>query len=75
MLHCQILPPPPIVADTILDVALISYNRPESAFKFEVCSDEPQYELLQLLAHSAEQVIAALSTNSSPEAVIYSLPL
>ena len=75
MSHCQILPPPPTVEDTMGDVALTPYNRPESAFNFEGCQEAPQRGLPSLLPHSPPSVAAALSPDSSSEPVIHSVPL
>ena len=75
MLHRQILPPPATVEDAMDDVALIPYNRPESAFNFEEWQ-EPQHRVLpQLLRLSSQQATAVPSTVSSPEAVIDSVPV
>ena len=57
------------------DVALTLYNRPEPAFNFEGCQEALQRGLPLLLPHSTTSVAAAPSTDSSPEAVIYSGPL
>ena len=57
------------------DVALIPYNRPESAFNFEGWQETPQRGLPSLLSRSPPSVAAALSTDSSPEAVIHSVQL
>ena len=75
MSHCQILPPPPTVEDAIGDVELIPYTRPDSAFNFEGWQEAPQRGLPSLLPRSPSSVAAAPSTESSPEAVIYSVPL
>ena len=57
------------------NVALIHYNRPELAFTFEQKQEELHCELLQSLQHFLPEATAALSTNSSLEAVIYSILL
>ena len=57
------------------DVALTPYNRTESAFNFEGWQEAAQRGLLSLLSCSSPSVTAAPSTNSSPEAVIHSVPL
>ena len=75
MSHHQILPPPPTVEDTMDDVALTLYNRPESAFNFEGWQEQPQRVLRSLLPRSPPQATAAPSTDSSPEVVIHSAPL
>ena len=75
MSHRQILPPPPTVEDGMDDVALTPYNRPECAFNFEGWQEAPQRGLLSLLRRSPPSVAAAPSTESSPEAVIHSIPL
>ena len=75
MSHHQILPPPPTVEDTMDDVALTLYNRPESAFNFEGWQEAPHCGLLSLLPCSLLQVTPAPSTDSSSQAVIHSIPL
>ena len=75
MLHRQILPPPPTVKYAIDDIALTPYNRTESAFNFEGWQEAPQRGLPPLLPRSPPSVAAAPTTNSSPEPVIYSVPL
>ena len=75
MSHQQILPPPSSVEDAMDDVALTRYNRPESAFYFEGLQEVPQCGLLSLLPHSPPSIVAAISTDSSPEAVMQSVPL
>ena len=75
MSHRQILPPPPTVEDVMDDVALTLYNRPESAFNFEGWQEAPQHRLPSLLRRSPPSVVAAPSTDSSPETVIHSVPL
>ena len=75
MLYQQILAPPPTVKDAIDDIALTPYNRPESAFNFEGWQEVPERGLPQLLPRSPPQATTAPSTDSSPEAVIYSVPL
>ena len=75
MSHYQILPPPPTVEDAMDDVALTPYNRPESAFYFEGWQEAPQCGLPSLLPRSPPSMAAAPSTDSSPEAVIHSVPL
>ena len=57
------------------DMVLTPYNRPESAFNFEGWQKALQRGLPSLLPHSPPSVAAATSTDSSPEAVIYSVPL
>ena len=57
------------------DVALTPYNRPESAFNLEGLQEALQRGLPSLLPRSSLLVAAAPSTNSSPEAVIHSVPL
>ena len=57
------------------NVALTPYNCPESAFSFEGWQEAPQRGPPQLLSCSPPQVSAAPSTDSSPEAVIHSIPL
>ena len=57
------------------NVALTPYNCPESTFNFEGWPEASQRELLQLLPCSPPQPTAAPSTDSSPEAVISSVPL
>ena len=69
------LPPPPTVEDAMDDVALTPYNRPESAFNFEGWQEALQRGVPSLLPRSPASVVAAPSTDSSPEAVIYSVPL
>ena len=56
-------------------MALTPYNRSESAFNFEGWQELPQCRLLSLLLRSPPLEAAALSTDSSPEAVIHSIPL
>ena len=75
MSHCQILPPPPTVDDAMNDVALIPYNRHESAFNFEGWQEAPQHGLPSLLLRSPPSVAGAPSTDSSAEAMIHSVPL
>ena len=75
MSHRQILPPPPTVEDAMDDVALTPHNRLDSAFNFEGWQEPPQRGLPSLLPRSPPSVAAAPSTNSSPEAVIHSVPL
>ena len=75
MSHHQILPPPPTVEDTIDDVALTSYNRPESAFNFQGWQEAPQRGLPSLIPRSPLSVATAPSTDRSPKAVIHSVPL
>ena len=69
------LPPSPTDKDTMYDVALIPYNRPESAFNFEGWQEAPQRGLPSLLSRSPPSVAAASSTDISPEVVIHSVPL
>ena len=57
------------------DVALIPYNRLESVFNFEGWQEAPQRGLPLLFPRSPPSVAAAPSTDSSPEAVIRSVPL
>ena len=75
MSHRQILQPTPTVEDGTDDVARTPYNRPESAFNFEGWQETPQRGLLLLLLHTLPSVAAALSTDSSSEAVIHSVGL
>ena len=75
MSHRQILPPPPTVEDAMVDVALTLYNCPESAFNFKGWQEAPQRGLPSLLPRLPPSVAAASSTDSSPEAVIHSVPL
>ena len=75
MSHRQILPPPPTVEDAMDDVALTPYNPPDSAFNFEGWQEAPQRGPLSLLPRSPPLVTAAPSNDSSPEAVIHSVPL
>ena len=75
MSHRQNLQPPPTVEDAIDDVALTPYNHPESAFNFEGWQEAPQRGLPSLLPRLPPSVAVALSTDSSPEAVIHSAPL
>ena len=74
-LHQILTPPLPTVEDAMDDVVLTPYHSSESAFKFEGWQQEPQSELLHLLLHSPQYTTTAPSTASSPEAVIYSVPL
>ena len=71
----EILPPPATVEDTMDNVALTPYNRPESAFKVEEWHEALQRGLRQLLLHLPPSYATAPSTNSSPEAVIHTVPL
>ena len=57
------------------DVALAPYNRPESAFNFQSYQETPDLGLRLLLLYCRRQATAASSTDSSPKAVIYSVPL
>ena len=57
------------------DVALTRYNRPQSAFNFEGWQEAPKRGLPSLLTRSPPSVAVAPSTDSSPEAVIHSVPL
>ena len=57
------------------NVALTPYNRPESAFNFEGWQEAPQRRLPSLLPRSPLSVVAAPSSDSSPEALIHSVPL
>ena len=75
MSHCQIIPPPPTVEDTMDDVVCTYYNRPESAFNFEGWQEGPQCGPPVLLPQSPSSAAAIPSTDSSSEAVIYSIPL
>ena len=75
MSHGQILPLPSTVEDTMDNVVLIPYNRPESGFNFEGWQEAPQCGQLSILPRLPLSVAAAPSTDSSPEAVIHSLPL
>ena len=64
-----------MVEDAMDDVALTLYNVPESAFNFEGWQEAPQRGIPSLLPHSPPSVVAAPSTDSSPEEVIQSVPL
>ena len=75
MSYHQILPPLPTVEDAMDEVALTPYNSPESAFNFEGWQEAPQRGLPPLLPRSPPSVAAAPSADSSPEAVIHSVPL
>ena len=75
MSHFHILPPPPTIEHAMYDVTLTYYNRPESAFNFAGWQEVPQHGLPSLLPRSAQSVAAAPSADSSPEAVIHSIPL
>ena len=75
MSHRQILPPPPTVEDAMNDVALTPYNPPDSAFNLEGWQEAPQRGLPSLFPRSPPSVAAAPSTDSSPQAVIYCVPL
>ena len=57
------------------NVALTPYNRPESAFNFQGWQEALQRGLPSLLLRAPPSVVAAPSTDSSPEAVIHSVPL
>ena len=59
----------------LYDVVLTPYNCPESAFNFETWQEPRQCRLPLLLLPSPPQATTAPSTNSSPEAVIHSVPL
>ena len=56
-------------------MALIPCNRPESAFNFKGWQEAPQHGLPSLVPHSPPTGAAGPSTDSSPEAVIHSVPL
>ena len=75
MSHRQILSQLPTVEDTMDDVVLTHYNCPESAFYFEEWQEAPQRSVPSLLSHWLPSVAAAASTDSSPQAVIHSVPL
>ena len=75
MSYRQILPPPPMVEDVIDEVALTPYNRLESTCNFKGWQEAPQRGLLSLPPRSPPSVAAAPSTDSSPDAVIHSVPL
>ena len=57
------------------NVVLTPCNRLESAFNFEAWQEGPQRALSQLLPFSLPQATPAPFTNSSPKAVIHSVPL
>ena len=57
------------------NVALMPYNRPESAFNFQGLQEAPQRELPSRLPYSPPSVAAAPSIDSSPETVIHSVLL
>ena len=69
------LPPSPTVEDAINYIGLTFYNRLESAFNLEGWQEAPQRVLPLALPLSPQSVAAAPSTDSSPEAVIYNVPL
>ena len=71
MSHHQILAPPPTVEDTIDNIALIPYNRSESALSFERWQEEPQRELPPFLPYPPPSAAGAPSPDSSTEAVIH----
>ena len=75
MSHGQNLLPPPTVEETTNNVALTPYNRPESAFNFEGCEDQPHRGLASLLLCSLLEEAETPSTDSSLEAVITRLQL
>ena len=75
MSYRQILLLLPMVKDSMDNVALTPYNRPESTFNFEGWQEAPLRGLPSLLPHLSTSVAAAPSTDSSPKAVIYSLSL
>ena len=75
MSRCQILPPPPMVEDTMNDVVFTPYNQPESTFNFEGWQEALQCGLPLLFSHSPPQATSTPTTDSSPEAVIHSMPL
>ena len=75
MVYHQIVTPPPTVEDTTDDVAVTPYNRPESAFNFAAWPEAPQREPLQLLPLSPLSRATAPTADSSPQAVIHSIPL
>ena len=74
MSNYQILPPLTMVKDTMDDVAVTSYNRPESSFIFERRQEVRLRILPSLLPRLLQLVAAAPSTDSSPEAGINSVP-
>ena len=65
------LPPPPTVEDSMDDVALTSYRRPESAFDFDGWNSS-QSTLPQLMAREPTAAITDPSTDSDPDHVIHS---
>ena len=75
MSHRQMLPPPPTVEDAMDDVVLTLCSYPESTFNFEGWQEAPQRVLPQLLPYFLPQATTAPSTDSTPEAVVYSVPL
>ena len=74
MSHRQIIQPPPTVEYDMDDVPLTPYNHSDSAFNFEEWQEAPQGGLPSLLPRSPISVAAAPSTDSSPKAVIHSVP-
>ena len=75
MSQLQILPPLPIVEDSMDDLALTPYNCPQYAFNFEEWQEQPQRELPSLVPHLPPTAAAAPYIDSSPEAVIYRILL
>ena len=75
MSHCQILPLAATINDTMDHVSLTSYNYPESAFNFKGWQEGPPHGLPQLLPQSTPTAAKAPLTDSSPEAVMHSVPL
>ena len=75
MSYCYILPTPAMVEDTMHDMALTPYKQSKSAFNFEAWQEVPLDGLPQFLPFSLPQANAAPSTDSTPEAVIHSVPL
>ena len=65
------LPPPPTVEDTMHDMALTSYRRPESAFDFDGWN-RCQRTVLQLMAHKPSTAIITPSTDSDLDHIIHS---
>ena len=71
----SIQPPPPTVEDSMYNVALTPYNHPESAFNSAGWQEAPQRGLPSLLPRFPPEATSAPFTDSSPEAVIHSVPL
>ena len=57
------------------NISLTPHNRPKSAFYFEGWQEVPQPVLRQLLPFSSFIDTTDPSADSSPEAVIHSVPL